>query len=479
MEIDKLLLEGSAGAIRDAYLARHVSAAEAVSFYLARIERLNGGRHSLNAVKSVAGDALDHARNVDAALASGRPLGPLHGIPVLLKDNILVPGLGASAGSGALQSFRPQREATLVARLRRSGAIILGKTNMTDFADYVSDVMPSGFSTAGGWVKNPVSGEPYGRGQGSSVGSAAAVAASLAPIAIGSETQNSIQTPACASSIFGFKPSVGTVSRHGIVPLVPSQDSPGPLTRCMEDAVLVACVLAGPDPADTLTMAHARSLSGFRPRDLRHVRIGVPRRTVVDRPELTSALPVFERALSTLSAAGATIVDPCDLPSAEQIRDVRTSVFPTEFKAAFETFLADHSAPCGIDGLERLIAWYETNAGANPFGHSLLLAAQQTAGFDHGPYQADRRRDIILSRTAGIDAAVQLGVDVLMVPMTSLAKATGKAGAPVLALPIGTDETGVPVGATLIAPMGRDAELLACGSAVVEAIAQRFVPKLD
>jgi len=479
MEIDKLLLEGSAVAIREAYLARHVSAAEAVAFYLARIERLNGGSRSLNAVKSIAGDALDRARAADAALASGQPLGPLHGIPILLKDNILVPRLGASAGSGALQMFRPQKEASLVARLRRSGAIILGKTNMTDFADYVSDVMPSGFSTGGGWVKNPLSGETYGRGQGSSVGSAAAVAASLAPIAIGSETQNSIQTPACASSVFGFKPSVGAVSRHGIVPLVPSQDSPGPLTRCMEDAVLLASVLAGPDPADALTMAQGRSLSNLRPRDLRTVRIGVPRRTVVDRPELAAVLAVFERALSSLSAAGATIVDPCDLPSAEQIRDVRSSVFPAEFKAAFEAFLADHGAPCGIDGLERLIAWYEANAGANPFGHSLLLAAQQTAGLDQGPYQADRRRDIVLSRTAGIDAAVQSEVDVLMVPMSSLAKATGKAGAPVLALPLGTDAAGAPVGATLIAPLGRDAELLACGSAIAEAVAQRSFPQLD
>src|SRR6185369_16484526 len=138
-------------------------------------------------------------------------------------------------------------------------AIVLGKTNLTELADFVSDVMPSEFSGAGGIVRNP-HGIEYGRGQGSSVGSAAAVAAGLAPAAIGSETQNSIQTPACYSSVVGFKPSVGMTSRDGVVPLVPSQDSPGPLARCIADAILVAAAIAGPDSRDTASLGFAHAL---------------------------------------------------------------------------------------------------------------------------------------------------------------------------------------------------------------------------
>ena len=134
---------------------------------------------------------------------------------MLVKDNILVAGNGCDRGRGGLKSFKPSRDATLVARLRAAGAIVIGKTNLTEFADYVSEVMPSGFSGAGGEVKNPHAVAPYGRGLGSSVGSAAAVAGLLVPVAIGSETQNSIQTPCCVSSVYGFKPSVGFVSRRG------------------------------------------------------------------------------------------------------------------------------------------------------------------------------------------------------------------------------------------------------------------------
>src|SRR5580658_10584910 len=153
----------------------------------------------------------------------------------------------AAAGAAALAGFKPAGDATLARRLRAAGALILGKANLTEFADYVSDVMPSGFSGAGGMVKNPHGIVDYGRGLGSSVGSASAVAASLAPIAIGSETQNSIQTPASVSSVYAFKPSVGAVSCKGIVPLVPSQDAPGPLGRSVEDLALMFRVMMGGD----------------------------------------------------------------------------------------------------------------------------------------------------------------------------------------------------------------------------------------
>ena len=210
--MEELLLDGSLGSIHRAIVAKKASVSEIAKWYLARIEELDRSGTKLNAIRTIAPDALHVARQLDDEIASGRIRGPLHGIPIVLKDNILTgEGMTAAAGAAALAGFKPANDATLVRRLRQAGALILGKTNLTEFADYVSDVMPSGFSGAGGMVKNPHNLTDYGRGLGSSVGSAAAVAAALAPIAIGSETQNSIQTPACVSSVFGFQAKC----RHG------------------------------------------------------------------------------------------------------------------------------------------------------------------------------------------------------------------------------------------------------------------------
>ena len=477
--IEHCLTDGSVSAIGSEYRSRRISVSEAVRWYLARIEAFNRTGPALNAVRALNPHALDDAAERDDEMARGVDRGPLHGIPILLKDNILVTGMRASAGAAALADFMPRREATLVRRLREAGAVVLGKTNMTEFADYVSDVMPSGFSAAGGVVCNP-HGIEYGRGQGSSVGSAAAVAVALAPIAIGSETQNSIQTPACYSSVVGYKPSVGIISRNGVVPLVPSQDSPGPLARTVDDAALVAAAIAGADIKDTLTLIHPTWRDGLERLDtLTGVRIGVPRRTIADRADLSAVLPLFEDVLSRLSRAGARIVDPCDLPSAEQLQDVRSCVFRTEFKAALNDFLEAHNQPCEIVSLEALIAWNEQRPDAIPYGQALLIAANATAGLRDPAYLADRARDIALSRTAGIDAALEMaGADVLIAPMGSAAKCTGKAGAPVVALPAGLAASGTPFGVTLFTSLGDDLKLLRIASAVERVTGGPSVPKL-
>ena len=175
--MEELLLDGSLGSIHRAIVAKKISISEIAKWYLARIEALDRSGPKLNAIRTIAPDALDVARQFDDEIGSGRIRGPLHGIPIVLKDNILTgDGMTAAAGAAALAGFTPRSDATLVRRLRRAGALILGKTNLTEFADYVSDVMPSGFSGAGGVVKNPHNLVHYGRGLGSSVGSAAAVA---------------------------------------------------------------------------------------------------------------------------------------------------------------------------------------------------------------------------------------------------------------------------------------------------------------
>jgi amidase len=431
-----LIRSATARSIGDAIAAGKTSAVEVTRYYLARIEAYNGGEYGLNCVRSISPVALEQARRADAELAAGQRRGPLHGVPYLLKDNVFTSdGSTAAAGSKALAGFIPTYEASLVARLREAGAILLGKTNLTEFADFVADTMPAEFSGAGGVVCHPL-GLRYGRGLGSSVGSAAAVGAGLCAFAIGTETQNSIQAPAIHTSIVGFKPTVGRVSRHGVVPLVPSQDSPGPLSLTVDDAALVFQAIAGADVRDTATLAWP-SPAAVGARSLQGLRIGIPRRFVADSVMNDSRKEVFAETLEALARAGATIVDPCDLPSAEQLNEVRSCVFRTEFKESLDSLLAVLQ-PCGMASMADIIQWNTTHLEAIPYGQSLLEAANASANMRSPGYIADRRRDLALSVDGGIGAALAAGAaDVLLAPMAAAAKCTGKAGAPVIAIPVG------------------------------------------
>jgi amidase len=190
-------------------------------------------------------------------------------------------------------------------------------------------------------------------------------------------------------------------------------------------------------------------------------------------------MPRFESVLQILREAGIEIADPCDLPAAEQLHEVRSCVFRTELKAALDAFLEANDHPCGIDSLQTLISWNAAHPDTRPFGQSLLIAAAATGGLDVAEYRSDRHRDIALSRQAGIDAALQFsGADVLIAPMGAAAKCTGKAGAPVLAIPAGIGPTGLPFGVTLFTSLGGDAKLLAAGATVAAAIAERPMPRL-
>lgn len=477
-DIPAILGAGSASAIGAAIAAGDITSYEATGWYLQRIEQFNGGVSGLNCVRSIAPLALEQARLADAEIAAGHRRGPLHGVPYLLKDNIFTAdGSVASAGARALSAFVPPYEASLVARLREAGAVLLGKTNLTEFADFVADTMPSEFSGAGGVVRHPL-GLRYGRGLGSSVGSAAAVAARFCAFAIGTETQNSIQAPAIHSSVVGSKPSVGRVSRHGIVPLVPSQDSPGPLTVTVDDARLVFEALAGADARDAATRACQETVPGSAT-SIRGMRIGVPRRFLADAVMTDARTPAFARVLQALAEAGAVIVDPCDLPSAEQLSDVRSCVFRTEFKDSLNALLGALK-PCGIASMDELIRWNRAHPDAIPYGQSLLEAANASPGMASQQYIDDRRRDIVLSLDAGIAAALKAGAaDVLLAPMAAAAKCTGKAGAPVVAIPVGQDAEGMPFGVTVFAAPGDDAAVLRAAAAIDSVIGKRIEARLD
>lgn len=480
-DIDTLLVRGSIRDIGRALRAHHFTVRDMIQWHLARIETFNWKGPTLNALRHVSKTALDEAAAADKDLAAGRDLGPLHGIAVAIKDNILIADeYTCSAGVSALADFRPTSTARIVKLLRAAGAIVIGKSNLTEFADYVSDVMPAEFSAAGGVVLNP-HGIRYGRGQGSSVGSAACVAASFAPIAIGGETQNSIQTPANFSSVVGYKPSIGLISRTGIMPLVPSQDAPGTLTRSIEDAQIVMSVIGAADAGDAMTLLAPRTVRAEPLYErLSQVRIGVPRRAMSERPEFESVRGLFQETLERLQAGGCQIVDPCDLPSADPLQEVRSSVFRTEFKASLNGFLEDQGSPCGIDSLETLIRWNDRHPEKIPYGQSLLLAAQETRGVNSMEYRADRARDIALSLTGGIEAALRAGsVDVLIAPMGAAAKCTGKAGAPTLAIPAGMGSDGTPFGVTLYTAPYSDRTLIEIGRLVEREIGARHYPKLS
>jgi amidase len=243
---------------------------------------------------------------------------------------------------------------------------------------------------------------------------------------------------------------------------------------------LVASVLAGPDMKDTASLIFSKAtLGSLSCEGLRQIRVGVMRRQIADREEFLAVMPFFENVLKKLSIAGATMIDPCDLPSAEQLQELRSSVFRTEFKAALNVFLKENGSPCGIDSMESLIAWNDAHPEYIPYGQSLLLASNATVGIDDPQYQTDRAQDITLSVTEGIDAAMDMfDVDVLIAPMGAAAKLTGKSGAPVVAIPCGLGPDLTPFGVTILSKRGSDAQLLAIAQQIELVIGERKIPRI-
>jgi amidase len=299
-------------------------------------------------------------------------------------------------------------------------------------------------------------------------------------VAIGTETQNSIQTPAAYSSVVGYKPSVGRVDRFG-VPAGAKSGFAGDLGAERTDAALVAAILADEELGEMSSHFASQDLTGGDPNArLSGIRIGIPRQQIANRPAFAHLLPMFEDCLSRLSKAGAALADPFDLPGADQIHDLRSSVFRFEFKASLNAFLQDNDAPCAIGSLRDLIGWNEAHPDAIPYGQSLLLAADATGGLSDPIYLADRARDLALSRRGGIDAALSMhDADVLLAPMGAAAKCTGKAGAPVVTIPVGLDATGVPFGVSLFTSFGGDSRLLAVAALIEKVIGARQMPALS
>ncbi|MDP8916150.1 MAG: amidase family protein, partial [Pseudomonadota bacterium] len=341
--------------------AGQTTSEQLTSAYLARIQRIDRSGPSLRSVLSLNPNALADARALDAERRAGRVRGPLHGVPVLIKDNIETRELPTTAGSLALAANNTGRDAPIVARLRAAGAVILGKTNLSEWANIRSGDSISGWSAMGGQVRNPnaIDRNPCG----SSSGSGVAAAASLAAAAVGTETNGSIVCPASVNGVVGFKPTVGLLSRTHIVPISQSQDTPGPMTRTVTDAAMLLNVMAGSDPADPRTAEADRRkrdyMAGLSPDALSGKRIGVLRFNAGFDPEVDA---VFERAVSDLRASGAEVVEITKLENRSEVGRNSFQVLMSELKADMASYLA--TTPPGVQSrtLADLIAFNERNA---------------------------------------------------------------------------------------------------------------------
>lgn len=436
----------------------------------------------LNSVIATMPDAMDQARVLDAERKAGKVRSPLHGVPILIKDNIEIAGpLPTTAGSLALKGNITNRDAPLVARLRDAGAVILGKTNLSEWANIRSPKSTSGWSAVGGLTKNPwaLDRNPCG----SSSGSAVAVAAGMAPAAIGTETDGSITCPASINGIVGFKPTLGLVSRRYIVPISHSQDTAGPMTRTVKDAALVLNVIAGSDPGDPATAeADKRKVDYVKRLSLAGLK---GRRIGVYRDELANS-PLLDRAIKRMKAGGATIV-PLTIEAGrfDGLGDAELKVLLTELKANMAAYLG--ALPPGLvkhKSLADIIAFNKANADTElqHFGQELFEEAEKMGDLNDPAYRAARAKSLEMAGPQGIDRIlVENKIDLIVGQtngpawLTTLGKGddfTGPsmsrlpaiAGYPHLTVPMGAVD-GLPVGLSFIGAKWSDALVLRAGHA--------------
>ena len=504
--------------LQQALDAGSVTAAALVEAYLARIEACDRAGPLINAVREVNPDALAIAATLDAGKPAMRR--PLEGIPILVKDNIATADRQhTTAGSLALAEARANRDATLVALLRKAGAVILGKANLTEFANILAIDMPAGYSSLGGQVRNPYApllgdrGVPIISPGGSSSGSAAAVAAGLAAAAIGTETSGSLLSPACQCGLVTIKPTVGLVSRAGIVPIAHSQDTAGPLTRTVRDAAILLDVLAAADPLDPATAALQRpaDYTSALDRDgMRGARIGVPSdpadpgNDVYFGPLPAGAAGVMQSAIAAVEALGATIVR-ANLPNAGWIGGPGTEiailnrnresptfqqpvrrplVFIYELKHDLDRYLRDWATETPMRSLDDIIAFNQANAGRTlRFGQDLFLAAAGTRGDLAEPeYSSARQMDLRAARTLGLDAYLDRHrLDAVLFPGAAGAAIAAKAGYPSVEVPAGWisgagDTPDRPYGATFTGRAWSEPTLLRLAYAFEQATEARRLP---
>jgi amidase len=404
--------------------AGRLSARALTEHYLGRIAELDKKGPALRSIIETNPEALELADALDRERQSKGARGPLHGIPVILKDSIdTADKMTTTAGSLALEGSIPPRDSTVASRLRSAGAVLLAKANMSEWANIRSTRSSSGWSARGGQCRNPyvLDRNPCG----SSSGSAVAVSANLGAVAVGTETDGSIVCPASATGIVGIKPTVGLVSRAGIIPISETQDTAGPLCRTVADAAVLLSIMAGPDPRDRATAASAGQAYGdytrfLDPKGLRGARIGVARAKFFGYSDTTDRLA--EDALRLLRQEGAVLIDQANVPHVGEYDDAELEVLLYEFKAGLADYLAQLGPSARVKSLQDVIEFNQRHAEREMpyFGQELFLEAQKKGPLTTPAYRKALRRCRRLSRELGIDAVLRKHrLDALVAPTGS------------------------------------------------------------
>lgn len=459
---------------------------------LARIAAIDKRGPKLNSVIELNPEAIAIARRLDVERRAGEIRGPLHGLPVLLKDNIATGDrMCTTGGSLALEGVRAARDAHLVKRLREAGAVVLGKTNLSEWANIRSTRSTSGWSGRGGLTRNPYALDRCT--SGSSAGSAAAIAASLVPLAVGTETDGSIVSPASLNGIVGLKPTLGSVSRDGVIPIAHSQDTAGPMTRSVADAALLFAAMAGPDPADAITTtAPALPAISLSLDALRGARLGIARAHLNPFGEVNA---LFDVAVAALRAQGAEVIDDIELPTTAAYRPAERLVLLYELKHDLAQWLQTFAPQAKVQTLADVIAFNAANAEREMpwFAQELFEQAEALGGLDTPAYLEARAACIQGARADGLDRAFdrfQLdaviaptgGVAWLIDPIAAdhssggFAGPAAIAGYPHLTVPAGFVR-GLPTGLSFVGRPFSEWRLLNLGFAFEQATRHRRAPR--
>ncbi len=467
-----------------------------VEKYSDRINDIDKKGPALHSVIEMNPDAEQIAVALDRERKEKGPRGPLHGVPILIKDNIDTQDrMMTTAGSLALVGAKPQRDAFVAQRLREAGAIILGKTNLSEWANFRSNKSSSGWSGRGGQTKNPyvLERNPCG----SSSGSGAAVAANLCTVAVGTETDGSVVCPSSANSLVGIKPTIGLVSRAGIIPIAHSQDTAGPMARTVTDAAILLAALSGIDPRDEATNAsRGKSVTDYTQSlnkdGLRGMRLGVARKHFGFNEHVDK---LMDDLLAEMKRLGAVLVDPADVPTTGKFDDSEFEVLLYEFKADLNTYLAGLGPEAPVRSLKDVIAFNEKNREREMpyFGQDIMIKAEAKGPLTSKPYLAALSKNHLLTRTQGIDAVMKKNqLDALIAPTGGppwptdwingdhftggYSSASAIAGYPHITVPAGY-VFGLPVGISFFGGAFSEAKLIKIAYAFEQATKARRPPE--
>jgi len=487
--------EVSISELQDGMRAGKYTARSITEKYLARIEAIDKQGPAINAVIEVNPDALKLAEAMDKERAAGKVRGPLHGIPILVKDNVDTADMMTTGGSLALLEWKPPQDARVVQKLRAAGAVILGKSNLSEWANIRSSHSTSGWSARGGLTRNPYALDR--NACGSSSGSGAAVAANLCAAAIGTETDGSIVCPSGANGIVGIKPTVGLTSRTGIIPISHTQDGAGPMARTVRDAAILLGVLAGVDGSDRATLvsegkSHTDYTQFLDPNGLRGARIGVARKYFGFSEEVDA---LMNSLLDEMKKQGATLVDPADLETFGKFDDSELTVLMYELKADLNVYLSHLGPGVPVHTLQEVIDFNDKHKDKEMpyFGQDLFIKAQAKGPLTEKEYLDALEKDQKLARTEGIDLLMDKNkLDAIVAPtagpacLTDLlngdhftggsSNAAAVAGYPNINVPAGFIH-GMPVGISIFGRAWSEPTLLKLAYAFEQATRPRKPPQ--